>query len=78
MSAARARGTLNSSSKNAMTGCPMASDEVMPAKNRRPNHIAPAMGANQPQLLNSLGRVRKPSANPLPPAVACCTVARPR
>jgi hypothetical protein len=58
-SAARAR-TPNSSSRNAMIGCPMASDEVMPAKNSRPNHIAPAIGANQPQLLNSVGSVRKP------------------
>ncbi len=61
-----------------MIGCPIASDEVIPAKKRRPNHIAPAIGANQPQLLKSVGSVRKPMAKPLPPAVAACTAASPR
>ena len=61
-----------------MIGWPMASDDVIPAKKSRPNHIAPAIGANQPQLLKSVGSVMKPRPKPLPPAVAACTAARPR
>ena len=61
-----------------MIGCPIARDDVIPAKKRSPNHIAPAIGANQPQLLKSVGSVRKPSEKPLPPAVALCTAERPR
>ena len=56
----------------------MASDDVIPAKNNRPNHIAPATGANHPQLLNSDGSVRNPRLNPLPPAVAARTASSPR
>ncbi len=50
-----------------MIGCPIDRDDVIPAKKRRPNHSAPAIGANHPQLLKSVGSVRNPSANPLPP-----------
>ena len=59
-------------------GWPIASEDVMPAKKSSPNHIAPAIGANQPQLLNSVGSVRKPKPKPLPPAVAACTTSSPR
>jgi len=72
------RSHSNSSSRKAMIGCPMASEEVIPAKNNSPNQSAPAMGANDPQLLNRVGSVRKPSENPLPPAVACRTASSPR
>jgi hypothetical protein len=69
---------LNSSCRNATTGWPIASDEVMPAKNSRPNHIAPAIGPKAPQLLNRVGRVVKAMPKPLPPAVAAWTTLRPR
>src|SRR4028119_1422947 len=76
-SAERLREILYSSSKKARIGCPMARDEVMPAKNSSPNHMAPAIGANHPQLPNSVGRVRKTRPRPRRPAGGGGTARRP-